>query len=271
MSTINTSLSNTAAARGAGGTGSTNRFSDLSTEEFVRVIFTELQSQDPFQPQDSGKLLEQLSSLRNIESQTTLQEDLKELVRQNQAATAGTLIGRRVEGLTATNETVRAQVQSVRVGNDGVILELAGGKTLEMSRMTRIIDDAQASGSVESLERASELQGVAVVGQRYDSEGELVFGTVAGSNMTNGQVLLQLDNGQVATLNGLQDVGAGMSPQRLMDRKVQFTFGGVGTSTAFGTVKKFTDKDGVIEFELQLDTGSTVTIKADQLTGVMKS
>lgn len=271
MSTINTSLSSAAGVGGTGGKGSTNRFSDLSTEEFVKVIFTELQSQDPFQPQDSGKLLEQLSSLRNIESQTNLQEDLKELVRQNQAATAGNLIGRRVEGLTASNEMVSAQVESVRVNKDGVTLELKGGKSLEMSRMTRIVDDLKSTGTFDGLARAAELQGVAIVGQRFGSEDELVFGTVAGANMTNGQVLLQLENGLVATLDGLQDVGSGITPQQLVGKKVQFMFGGPGTSAAFGTVNKFTDTDGVIEFEIQTSVGSTLLINPSQLTGVIKS
>ena len=50
-----------------------NRFAELSTEDFMRVLFTELQNQDPLKPQDSSKMLEQLSSLRNIESQLTQQ------------------------------------------------------------------------------------------------------------------------------------------------------------------------------------------------------
>ena len=91
------------------GTGSgterpiTSRFSDLSSEQFIEVLFAELQNQDPFQPSDSGALLEQLSSLRNIESQLSLQTQMETLVSQNQLASAGNLIGKLVAGLDNLN------------------------------------------------------------------------------------------------------------------------------------------------------------------------
>ena len=38
-----------------------SRFNDMSSEEFMKIIFTELQQQDPFKPNDSSALLEQLN------------------------------------------------------------------------------------------------------------------------------------------------------------------------------------------------------------------
>ena len=50
----------------------TSRFTELSSEEFIKIIFTELQNQDPFKPNDSSALLEQLNSIRSIESDIEL-------------------------------------------------------------------------------------------------------------------------------------------------------------------------------------------------------
>jgi len=47
---------------------SSNRFSELKSEDFIRIIFTELANQDPLQPNDTGALLDQLNSIRDIES-----------------------------------------------------------------------------------------------------------------------------------------------------------------------------------------------------------
>ena len=55
-----------------GGVGGSSGFSAMDSEEFVKIIFTELQNQDPFQPNDSSALLEQLNSIRSIESDMAL-------------------------------------------------------------------------------------------------------------------------------------------------------------------------------------------------------
>ena len=122
----------------AGSAATSNSFAALSTTEFIKVLMTELQQQDPFDPQDSGALLEQLSSLRNIESQMSLQDKLSELVLQNQVAAGGAMIGKFVEGLDITDHRVNGSVVSVRVADDEVLLELDSGATLEMSRVEYI-------------------------------------------------------------------------------------------------------------------------------------
>ena len=91
-----------------------NRFSAMSSEDFVRIIFTELANQDPLAPNDSNALLQQLSSLRSIESDIQLIDQLKSLVTENQLAAGSSLIGKFVTGLTATNDRVSGNVRSVR-------------------------------------------------------------------------------------------------------------------------------------------------------------
>jgi len=49
------------ALSGSQASASTSRFSEMSSEDFMKIIFTELQSQDPFKPNDSNALLEQLN------------------------------------------------------------------------------------------------------------------------------------------------------------------------------------------------------------------
>lgn len=113
-------------------------FGQLKSEDFIKVMISELSHQDPFQPQDSSKLLEQFSSLRNIESQLGLQKQLESLVLQNSISAAGGLIGKVVKGLDDTNANVQGLVKSVRVMDGKAMLELDNGKTLAMGRVTEI-------------------------------------------------------------------------------------------------------------------------------------
>ena len=122
----------------ATGAANPSRFANIQTDDFIRVLISELVNQDPFDPQDSSALLEQLSSLRNIESQLVLQNQFKSLVRQNQISLAGTLIGRIVSGIDQNNDRASGQVISVRVQDGKAILELEGGRMLPMDHVTRI-------------------------------------------------------------------------------------------------------------------------------------
>jgi flagellar hook assembly protein FlgD len=53
------------ALSGSPAPATSSRFSEMSSEDFMKIIFTELQSQDPFKPNDSGALLEQMNSIRS--------------------------------------------------------------------------------------------------------------------------------------------------------------------------------------------------------------
>ncbi len=117
-----------------------NRFSDMSSEDFVRIIFTELANQDPLAPSDSTALLQQLNSIRSIESDLQLIEQLKSLVTENQLAAGSNLIGKFVTGLTASSDRVSGHVVSVTREGDSVALELDNGFLVPFESLDTIHD-----------------------------------------------------------------------------------------------------------------------------------
>ncbi len=126
------------ATAGVGAAPSKSGFGDIDSGQFMKILLSELTNQDPFKPQDSGALLEQLSSLRNIESQLSLQKQLENLVLQNGLSSAAGMIGKEIEGLDAANDKVSGVVTSVRVENGKAILELSSGKALPIERVSSI-------------------------------------------------------------------------------------------------------------------------------------
>lgn len=121
-------------------TSTRNGFSELSSEEFIKIIFTELQHQDPTAPSDSASLLNQLSSLRSIQSDMDLSSKLQSLVTQNQLAAAGNLIGEFVSGLTFGNQRAAGWVVSISRTADGPILNLDNGYRLPFNNVDEIVD-----------------------------------------------------------------------------------------------------------------------------------
>jgi len=110
----------------------------LKTEDFIKMMVTQLQNQDPLEPAKNQELLAQMSQIGQLESQTQLQESLKGLVLQNSLGAAGNLIGRMVQGMDDNGEELEGVVSSVRVEDNQVFLELDSGKTLALGRVTNI-------------------------------------------------------------------------------------------------------------------------------------
>jgi len=110
----------------------------LKTEDFIKMMITQLQNQDPLEPAKNQELLAQMSQIGQLQSATQLQEALKSLVLQNQIGQAGSMIGKLVEGVNEGNRTVRGVVTAVRVEKDRITLELDSGHSLPMSRVTTI-------------------------------------------------------------------------------------------------------------------------------------
>jgi len=117
-----------------------NRFSDMSSEDFVRIIFAELANQDPLAPSDSNAMLQQLNSIRSIESDIQLIEQLKSLVTENQLAAGSNLIGKFVTGLTGTSDRVSGYVRSVSREGDSVVLQLDNGFFVPFESLATIHD-----------------------------------------------------------------------------------------------------------------------------------
>ncbi len=115
-----------------------NQFSDLSSDQFIKIMLSELTQQDPMKPADTSAILEQISSLRNIESQLSLQERLEALVMQNGVSAASGMIGKLVEGIDNSNNRINGLVTSVRIQNKKTYLELDNGMSLSVDRVTRV-------------------------------------------------------------------------------------------------------------------------------------
>ena len=121
---------------------------ELKTEDFIKMMITQLQNQDPLEPAKNQELLAQMSQIGQLQSSTTLQESLQGMVLQNQIGSASGLIGKTVKGLDSTDAPVEGLVNSIKVSADGVGLELDNGKTLLLSRVTQIAPPANlASGT----------------------------------------------------------------------------------------------------------------------------
>ncbi len=162
MSAIN-SLGGSSNPTSAGGTG----LSALSSDEFLNIILTELQAQDPLEPQDTEALLNQFSTLYQIESDIKLSENLGELVNQNEFTAASLLIGSLVSGISVDNRRVADVVVSVTNTADGPVLNLFDGSRVLFSNVDEVAgavtlgdgSDDDSDGSTDGADGSSDGDG----------------------------------------------------------------------------------------------------------------
>jgi len=115
-----------------------NAFSGISSEQFVKIMLTELSNQDPLAPNDSQAILQQISSIRSIESDLALKDTLSSMIKQNELATAGGLIGKNVLGMALDGLPIEGPVTSISNTRDGVVLNLTGGWQVKMKDVLQI-------------------------------------------------------------------------------------------------------------------------------------
>ena len=104
----------------------------------MRIMFTQLANQDPFQPSDSSALLEQMNSIRSIEANLDLMGRLDTLVFENKLSSASNLIGKEVEGLSIEGDRVSGTVETVLRQGQNVILQLDTGRRLSIDNILTI-------------------------------------------------------------------------------------------------------------------------------------
>jgi flagellar basal-body rod modification protein FlgD len=124
-----------------------NAFQNLTPTDFVQMLVTQLQNQDPLNPTSSQDILTQVSQIGQLSSSTQLQTTLTGLSQNNQIGAASSLIGKEVSGIDSANNSATGVVTSVAVASTGVTLNLDSGDSLSLTNITSISAAPAASAS----------------------------------------------------------------------------------------------------------------------------
>ena len=115
-----------------------SRYGELKSEDFVKLIFTELRNQDPLKPNDSGELVKQIDSIRSIQTNMELGQQLNQVAESARLWGASDLIGRFVKGLTTDYLPASGKVIGIQQTSNGPLLELESGQFIPFSMVQSI-------------------------------------------------------------------------------------------------------------------------------------
>ena len=172
----------------------------LSNEDFMKLLITELTNQDPFEPMKNQDLLNQISSIQELESNQRMTtsftglvdrmdgfvNQFDSLIFREQMGSAGKMIGQLVSGTDTQGQPVFGKVTSITIHQGEVHLELDTGKTIKMDQILEL------GGTIDNV-RASDMVGKLVIGLHNNGlQTEQVIGTVESIEVNETQVTLHL-------------------------------------------------------------------------------
>jgi len=128
------------------GTSNNSLLNDVNLDDFLKLLIADLQNHDPMSPMDNNQILQQVSQIREIESNSRLTETLESVQLGQAMATASSLIGQYITALTADGEKVNGQVDRVSVV-DGQPKLMVGDYEVDLDNIGEILSAPPASAS----------------------------------------------------------------------------------------------------------------------------
>ena len=116
----------------------TGKKKGLEASDFINMMITQLQHQDPTEPTKSSDLLAQMSQIGSLQSSTDLQTSLKTMTLQNGISNAAAMIGKTVKGKDVDGSDLSGVVTSVQVKDNKLSLELDSGQSMSMDSVLSV-------------------------------------------------------------------------------------------------------------------------------------
>jgi flagellar basal-body rod modification protein FlgD len=144
MSTTN-SINGSSSTGNSSGASSASAVTKITPDDFLKMMITQLQNQDPVNPTSSDQILQQISQIDSIEATTTLTSSLNSVATDQGFQTASGLIGKQVQGVDSTGNPVSGTVDSVSFANGAASLNV-GNQTLQLSGISSISNPSSPNG-----------------------------------------------------------------------------------------------------------------------------
>jgi flagellar basal-body rod modification protein FlgD len=141
MSSINSIPSVNTVLPSSTDTVSGSSASSLSQSDFLKLLVTQMQSQDPMNPTNSQDLLTQTVQLSTLQSNNTLQKTLSALQTNQTLSEASSMLGRQVTIQTTSSSGTTTPITGVVSGVDissGTPQVVVNGVSYDLSLVTSI-------------------------------------------------------------------------------------------------------------------------------------
>ena len=100
----------------------------LGKDDFLKLLVTQLQHQDPLNPTDNSQFMAQMAQFSTLEQITNVGEELKRLSFSGQVSQGVSLIGRSVTYEQKDGSIAQGTVQDVEIADGKILLTIGSDK-----------------------------------------------------------------------------------------------------------------------------------------------
>lgn len=196
MSSVTGVTSTTSAAS----TATTSAQASLGKDDFLKLLVTQLQNQDPLKPMDNTEFVSQMAQFSSL-------EQMQNLYRMGELQQANTMIGRYVKAqeykVAGQPDLVYGKVYGVRSDSGTTYLMLDGGREVKADDVVSSMDDNGLNAEL------SNMVGKTAMVRIYDGNGQVTnlrSITVKSYQIKNGQPFVISDQGETVSLNDIWQI-----------------------------------------------------------------
>jgi len=113
----------------------------LSQQDFLKLLVTQMTSQDPLKPTDAQDLLSQMTQFSTLNANTALQTQLAQMQNLNEFSEAGTLLGKQVTLQIDNSTTAQGVVSGVDTSGD-VPQIIVNGQSYSLAQVLSVANPA---------------------------------------------------------------------------------------------------------------------------------
>jgi flagellar basal-body rod modification protein FlgD len=113
----------------------------LSQQDFLKLLVTQMTSQDPLKPTDAQDLLSQMTQFSTLNANTALQTQLGQMQNLNEFSEAGNLLGKQV--MLQVSDTATAQGVVSGVDTSGSVPQIiVNGQSYSLAQVLSVANPA---------------------------------------------------------------------------------------------------------------------------------
>ncbi|MFJ7939956.1 flagellar hook assembly protein FlgD [Peribacillus sp. NPDC096622] len=181
----------------------------LGKDDFLKLLLTQLQNQDPSSPMDNTEFIAQMATFSSLEQMMNMGAQMEEIIginQQNSLMNYNSFVGKEVtwHKLDEGDDDLAIEagtgiVKSIQYKGDGVYFLLEDGTKLEPANISAM---KQTSSMSNSLTAASELIGKRV--SWMDEKNGESSAVVISVSMNNGKLQIEVDDENKTKLSSEQ-------------------------------------------------------------------
>jgi flagellar basal-body rod modification protein FlgD len=141
MSTAPVTGTSTGASGSSSSTSNPNAGLDnIDINQFLQMMITELQNQDPLNPESNSEIMQELGEMQQISASNELTTTLNGVALGQSLSNATTLIGKQIDGLDDSGNPVSGVVDKVSVLNNTPKLYV-GSQVVSLNNVQDVLPD----------------------------------------------------------------------------------------------------------------------------------